>query len=649
MVVAPAARATWSVMRPTAPSPMIATESPRRMPDASDRPDGHLGRLDERGLVVTDRIGKPDAGPARNLDVLRETAVAVEADRGPRDAQRVLVAAAIPAFAAEQADLRCNAVADGQPFDARPDRHHLAGELVPERDRGLLAGERVRVVDGDDDGAVAVLLEVGPADAAPAHAKKNLPGADGRDGDVVDPDIAATVPPCGAHRAGHPAVPSCRRAPEADPASITGTSFVVCGNPEVASSPCRAVDGTDRPWARPGERRPWLPATVPGRDTRRRRRAAGWEGRPMTVSVGQATLELVADARATLGEGPVWDETRGVLWWVDVTAGLVRRFDPRTGEDRAIDVGSPVGSVVLRRDGTLLAALAGGIAALEPGTGRLETIVRLDSEGGRIRCNDGKCDEAGRFWVGRMALDAAPGAGLLLRVDADLTVSTHLLGLAIPNGLGWSPDGRRMYFIDSTWREVRAFAYDPRTGMMGDGRVLVGFPGDGSVPDGMTVDEAGHLWVARWGGSSSNGSRPTVRSASASSFPSPASRAAPSAAATWATSTSPRLATMTPTPPMSRPAVPSSAAGRASAARPRRPSPAESRRLGAGTALVAETQPSSGTTGSPAADHASNPPTTSPTLANPRSCRVAAARLDEKPWAQMRMTGRAGSDSAGSS
>ncbi len=221
----------------------------------------------------------------------------------------------------------------------------------------------------------------------------------------------------------------------------------------------------------------------------------------MTVSVGQATLELVADARATLGEGPVWDETRGVLWWVDVTAGLVRRFDPRTGEDRAMDVGSPVGSVVLRRDGTLLAALAGGIAALEPGTGRLETIVRLDSEGGRIRCNDGKCDEAGRFWVGRMALDAAPGAGLLLRVDADLTVSTHLSGLAIPNGLGWSPDGRRMYFIDSTWREVRAFAYDPRTGTMGDGRVLVGFPGDGSVPDGMTVDEAGHLWVARWGGS----------------------------------------------------------------------------------------------------------------------------------------------------
>ena len=211
-----------------------------------DGPDGNLGGLDERGLVVADRIGEPDARPSRNPDVLGQAAVAVEADRGPRDAQRVLVPAAVPALAAEEADLRCHAIADGEPLDARPDRHDLARELVAERHRRLLAGQRIRVVDGDDDGAVAVLLEIGPADAAPAHPEQDLAMTDGRDGDLVDPDVAATVPPCSSHRAGHPAVPSSRCASVTDPASITGVLLVVCGNPEAASSPVRAVDVASR-------------------------------------------------------------------------------------------------------------------------------------------------------------------------------------------------------------------------------------------------------------------------------------------------------------------------------------------------------------------------------------------------------------------
>ena len=225
------------------------------------------------------------------------------------------------------------------------------------------------------------------------------------------------------------------------------------------------------------------------------------EGSTFAVTDGQATLELVADARATLGEGPVWDGARGVLWWVDITAGQVRRFDPNTGDDRAIDVGSPVGAVALRGSGTLLAALAEGLATLDPDGGSLQTLLPLDTDEGRLRCNDGKCDAAGRFWVERMALDAAPGAGTLLCVDADLAVSTHLAGLTIPNGIGWTPDGRTMYFVDSTWREIRAYPCDPATGTMGDGRILARFPDDGSVPDGLTVDEEGHLWVARWRGS----------------------------------------------------------------------------------------------------------------------------------------------------
>jgi sugar lactone lactonase YvrE len=217
------------------------------------------------------------------------------------------------------------------------------------------------------------------------------------------------------------------------------------------------------------------------------------------LTEGQATLELVVDARATLGEGPVWDASRGILWWVDITAGLVHSFDPRMGADRTVAVGSAVGSVALRRDGTLLAALAERLAVLDPDSGRLESLVAFTPGDRAIRCNDGKCDPAGRFWVGRMTPEHAPGEGSLLRVDPDLSLVTRLTGLTIPNGLGWSPDSHLMYFLDSAWREVRVHPYDPSTGAMGDGRTLVRFAGDGSVPDGLTVDAEGYLWVARFG------------------------------------------------------------------------------------------------------------------------------------------------------
>ena len=219
----------------------------------------------------------------------------------------------------------------------------------------------------------------------------------------------------------------------------------------------------------------------------------------MGLGPGQETLELVADAHAALGEGPVWDAARGVLWWVDITAERVHRYDPRTGGDRAIAVGSAVGAVAPRSDSTLLVALAWGLAVLDPDDGRPVTMLTFAGGDRLLRCNDGKCDPAGRFWVGRMTMDAAPGEGSLLRVDPDRTVTTRLAGLACPNGLAWSPDSTRMYFIDSDWGEVREYPYDPATGAMGEPRTLIRFPDDGSVPDGMTIDAEGCLWVARWG------------------------------------------------------------------------------------------------------------------------------------------------------
>ncbi len=217
------------------------------------------------------------------------------------------------------------------------------------------------------------------------------------------------------------------------------------------------------------------------------------------VTRAQASLELVVPARAELGEGPSWDAERGVLWWVDIVAGLVHRFDPASATDTAIDVDSPVGAVMLRSGGGLVVALADRLAALDPDTGALQTLVSLEPSAGR-RSNDAKVDPGGRVWLGRMARDASPSLGALVRVDPDRHVTVRLEGLTIPNGLDWSPDGRTMYFLDSTWGEVRAFSYDPAAGLMGDGRSLVRLDEDGALPDGLTVDAEGCLWVALWGG-----------------------------------------------------------------------------------------------------------------------------------------------------
>jgi sugar lactone lactonase YvrE len=213
----------------------------------------------------------------------------------------------------------------------------------------------------------------------------------------------------------------------------------------------------------------------------------------------QASLELVVPARTELGEGPCWDPIRSVLWWVDITAGLVHRHEPGGVPDAVIDVRSPVGAVLRRRGGGLVVALADHLAALDPDTGAIEPLLDLGAMAGR-RSNDAKVDPAGRLWVGRMAADATPGAGTLVRIDPDRSVTPSLDGLTIPNGLDWSPDGRTMYFVDSAWGEVRAYPFDPSIGLMGEGRPLVRLGGDGALPDGLTVDGEGFLWVAVWGG-----------------------------------------------------------------------------------------------------------------------------------------------------
>lgn len=212
-------------------------------------------------------------------------------------------------------------------------------------------------------------------------------------------------------------------------------------------------------------------------------------------------VELVLDARADLGEAPVWDADAGVLVWVDITAGVVHRTDPAAGRDETIDVGRSVGAAVPAGDGRLAIAMDDGFWFVDVETHALERIASIVPASAEVVMNDGKTDGAGRFWAGTKDAEGRRPLGSLYRLDPDRTVVEVLEGVTISNGLAWSPDHGTMYYIDSATYGIDAFDVDPASGAISGRRRLADLPTAWGMPDGMTVDEDGFLWVAFWTGS----------------------------------------------------------------------------------------------------------------------------------------------------
>jgi sugar lactone lactonase YvrE len=216
------------------------------------------------------------------------------------------------------------------------------------------------------------------------------------------------------------------------------------------------------------------------------------------------TDDAVASTRGQtlLGEGLRWDDRRGELLGVDILAG--RFYRGRVADDGALSlvrdywIPGTVGSVVPVHgyDGWLLAA-GRGFVYLSP-DGSLLPIAEVAPPGTRM--NDGACDPRGRLWAGSLAEDFRIGGGAMYRLDRNGVIELMLGDLTISNGLGWSPDGATMYLADSGPRVIHAFAFDAETGTISRGRVLVTVGEEIGAPDGLTVDAAGDLWVAIYGG-----------------------------------------------------------------------------------------------------------------------------------------------------
>jgi len=211
-------------------------------------------------------------------------------------------------------------------------------------------------------------------------------------------------------------------------------------------------------------------------------------------------VELVADAHAIVGEGPVWDASTGLLVWVDIEGKRIHEFDPETGVDREIEVPQYPGAVVRRASGGYMAAVTNGFASVDR-DGRFELVVPVEADLSENRMNDGKCDPQGRFWAGTTRMTHDAPIGVLHRLDTDLSLHPMVDELWVSNGLDWTFDERHMYFIDSFAGSVDLFDFDAATGDIANRRPLIDVPESWGTPDGMTLDAEGYLWVAFWGSS----------------------------------------------------------------------------------------------------------------------------------------------------
>jgi sugar lactone lactonase YvrE len=222
---------------------------------------------------------------------------------------------------------------------------------------------------------------------------------------------------------------------------------------------------------------------------------------PSLETARELVPQLVAAARADLGEGPVWDAATGRLIWVDILGRRVHQFSPEDDTDVIVlETPSDVGAVAPRRNGGLVLALADGFWLLDAGATAARPHRPVEADRPETRFNDGKVDGGGRFWAGTMAYDQRPGAGSLYRLG-DGRVETMLDGVTISNGLAWSDDRRTLFYIDTPTRRIDAFDCDAASGAISGRRAFLQLSDDqAGSPDGMTVDSEGALWVALWDG-----------------------------------------------------------------------------------------------------------------------------------------------------
>jgi sugar lactone lactonase YvrE len=219
-------------------------------------------------------------------------------------------------------------------------------------------------------------------------------------------------------------------------------------------------------------------------------------------------VQIAVASPSLLGESPVWHPREQVLYYCDIPACTLNRFDAATGELSHWTFDSEIASCAPMLDGGMLLAARDGLWRFDPDTGKRALLAAPPYDPKVERFNDGKCDPQGRFWVGTVYEPRDPPlASLYCFHQGALTESAA--GITVSNGLAWSADGRTMYWSDTQTHTVYAFDFDGASGGLSARRVMAAFPAKqldqplaayGGRPDGAAVDAHGNYWVAMFEG-----------------------------------------------------------------------------------------------------------------------------------------------------
>jgi sugar lactone lactonase YvrE len=207
--------------------------------------------------------------------------------------------------------------------------------------------------------------------------------------------------------------------------------------------------------------------------------------------------EVAWEIRSELGEAPIW--WKGSLYWLDINAPRLHVYAPATEAKQSFALSERTGTAVPRASGGLILAQESGMCAFDPDTQATERLPWPADRPIVNRFNDGKCDPQGRLWVGTMGRDEPTGS--LYRIAPGFEVAEMLAGIRVSNGLCWDERRGRFYYIDSPTGAIDVFDWEPRSGTITGRRTAARLPdGETGVPDGMTIDTDGRLWVAVFGG-----------------------------------------------------------------------------------------------------------------------------------------------------
>jgi sugar lactone lactonase YvrE len=210
---------------------------------------------------------------------------------------------------------------------------------------------------------------------------------------------------------------------------------------------------------------------------------------------------LLHTPQCFLGEGPCWHPARNSCFWVDIENCRLYEYDwPNGNQVREWTFHRRISLAVIDTAGKLILAMEGGLMRFDPDTGDSHWLLDLEKEYKKHRCNDGGVDREGRLWVGTLHRDFIPGVASLYCIDKDLIPQRRITNVTISNGIAWSGDDTRLYFIDSPQRTIASYLYDKHTGHLTFEKIVVQIPEGLGDPDGMTIDEEDTLWVAHWGG-----------------------------------------------------------------------------------------------------------------------------------------------------